>query len=624
MRWSQTLIPTQKQDPADAVIASHKLLVRGGFVRQLTAGAYTFLPLGLRCLQKVMAIVREEMNASGAAEILMPALQPRELWQKTGRDKSYGENLMTFEDRHGRGNVLGPTHEEVVTTLVKENVSSYKQLPLNLYQIQTKFRDEFRPRFGLLRVREFVMKDAYSFDRDEAGLDRSYQAMYAAYGRIFERCGVPVDVVEAEAGPIGGSASHEFMAPCSVGEDVIVRSDKGNYAANVEKAEIGERPWTFDGEPTGELEEVHTPGMSTIEEVGKFLKVKPKNMLKTLVFKRTDGEGFVLAVVRGDHEVNEAKLRQATGLELELDEAAARAAGFAVGYVGPAVAADRQDVQVVVDPDAAHSGFWATGANKADYHVKHFDWTRDFTASFLNKFLNDFEQAMEKLDRLWAGASVDEVGGWPGDPPEADSVLPAKVADIRNAQAGDPSPKNDGGVLEEVRGIELGHVFKLGTRYSDALDAQYLGEDGVRHPIVMGCYGIGVGRVLIAAAEQFHDDRGLIWPAAIAPFSAVVTPIRYEGEMKDVADKLYDDLTLAGVDVLLDDRDERPGVKFADADLIGVPLRITVGDRGLKDGVVELKRRGQADAENVAVAEAVETAVRVLRPDVLPNAPLSA
>ena len=570
MRWSQTLIPTQKQDPADAVIASHKLLIRGGFIKQLQAGCYTLLPLGLRCLHKAQAIVREEMNAAGAVEMLMPALQPAALWEQTGRIDSYGANLMTVTDRHGRKNVLGPTHEEVVTTVGGSCIESYKQLPVNVYQIQTKFRDEFRPRYGLLRVREFTMKDAYSFAADTQTLDRQYDAMYAAYERIFARCGVPVDVVEADSGPIGGSASHEFMAPVPVGEDVILRSDKGNYAANVEKAETGDRPWSFEGEPTGELEEVHTPGMSSIEEVGKFMKVKPKNMLKTLVFKRADGNGFVIGVVRGDHDVNENKLTRAADVgELELDEQAARDGGFAVGFVGPDVAAGRDDVTLIADPDAATTTFWATGANKADYHVKHFNWRRDY-------------------------------GGEP------------TVADIRNAVEGDPSPKGDGGVLSEKRGVELGHVFKLGTKYSDALNARYLGEDGERRPLVMGCYGIGVGRILLAAVEQFHDDRGIVWPAALAPFSVVVTPIKYDGEVRAAADRLHDELTAAGIDVLLDDRDERPGSKFADADLIGIPLRITIGDRGLRTAEVEFKRRDEKDPTMVKLDDVVTRVAELL------------
>ena len=595
MRWSQTLIPTQKQDPADAVIASHKLLIRGGFIKQLQAGCYTLLPLGLRCLHKAQAIVREEMNAAGAVEMLMPALQPAELWEQTGRIDSYGANLMTVTDRHGRKNVLGPTHEEVVTTVVGSCIESYKQLPVNVYQIQTKFRDEFRPRYGLLRVREFTMKDAYSFAADAETLDRQYQEMYDAYERIFARCGVPVDVVEADSGPIGGSASHEFMAPVPVGEDVILRSDKGNYAANVEKAETGDRPWSFEGEPTGELEEVHTPGMSSIEEVGKFMKVKPKNMLKTLVFEvRRDDESeaaLVLAVVRGDHDVNEAKttaaihqrLGWAETVELLADDRREQwgpPEAVPIGFIGPARVGTVTAAKLIfVDSDAAQSGFWATGAGKFDYHLKHFNWQRDV------------------LDPL-------------GD--DASTVV--TVADIRNAVEGDPSPTGDGGVLSEKRGVELGHVFKLGTKYSDALNAKYLGEDGERRPLVMGCYGIGVGRILLAAVEQFHDDRGIVWPTALAPFSVVVTPIKYDGDAKAAADRLHDELTARGIDVLLDDRDERPGSKFADADLIGIPLRITIGDRGLRTGEVEFKRRGEKDPTMVKLDDAAEAAATIVRP----------
>ncbi|MEM8873711.1 MAG: proline--tRNA ligase [Planctomycetota bacterium] len=597
MRWSQSLIPTLKQDPADAVIPSHKLLVRAGFIRQLTAGVYTLLPLGLRSLQKAEQVVRGEMDAAGAVELRMPTLQPMELWRQTGRDVSYGENLFRLEDRHGTENVLGPTHEEVVTSVVKDAVSSYKQLPLNVYQIQTKFRDEFRPRFGLLRVREFTMKDAYSFDVDLAGLDAAYDKMYAAYEKIYARCGIEVMAVEAESGPIGGNASHEFMAPCDVGEDTILVSDKGNYAANVEKAGIGEREWTFDGEPTGELEEVHTPGMPGIEEVGKFMKVKPKNMLKTLIFEADCGKGnehtawmntvLVLAVVRGDQEVNEAKLLSAAkiaspdirAMRLLPDE---RKGDLPIGFVGPHIL--QRDPQsaaegglLLVDPDAAQDGFWTVGANKVDHHVKHFNWKRDCI----------------------------------------DPLMSAKrrvhVADIRNAHADDPSPLNDGGTLAERKGIELGHVFKLGTKYSDALDAQVQTESGERVPMIMGCYGIGVGRILIAAVEQGHDDRGIVWPTALAPFTVVITPIKYDGEMKTVADQLYADLQAKGIDVLLDDRDARPGSKFADADLIGIPHRITVGDRGLAEGVVEHKRRGDKDATNVPVADIVDVIANALK-----------
>ncbi|MCC6423428.1 MAG: proline--tRNA ligase [Phycisphaerales bacterium] len=583
MRWSQTLIPTQKETPADAQIISHQLMVRAGLIRQLTAGAYDFLPLGLRSLQKASAIVRQEMNAIGAAEVLLPALQPLELWQKTGRDVSYGENLFKLKDRHGRMIVLGPTHEEVITELVSAYINSYKQLPLSLYQIQTKFRDEFRPRFGLLRVREFMMKDAYSFHADLDSLNRTYDDYYRAYERIFTRCGIPYVIVEAESGPIGGSASHEFMAACSAGEDLLVTSDKGNYAANVEKAETGRRESTFGGDPTGPLEKVHTPHLPGIEDVGKFMKVKPKNMLKTLVFRTTNAgptlesgvnPRWVVAVVRGDHDVNESKLSRAAaehfqvrGIELVDDEQVR--AKWPIGFVGPDAAIKALDAVMLVDPDAAQGGFWAAGANEIDYHVKHFNWFR-------------------------------ECGQPLADPKKV------VVADIRNAIEGDPSPKNDGGTLRTSRGIEIGHVFKLGTKYSDALGAQFLDDQGNQHPLIMGCYGIGVGRILIAAVENGHDERGIIWPAAIAPFSVVITPIKYDGEVKSAADRLYEQLNAAGIDTLLDDRDARPGFKFADADLIGIPIRINIGDRGLKEGKVELKKRTAAEAELVSIEQIVD------------------
>jgi len=582
MRWTQTLIPTQKETPADAQIVSHQLMVRAGFIRQLTAGAYDFLPLGLRSLRKAAQIVREEMDAIGAAEVLLPALQPLELWQKSGRVITYGENLMRSKDRHGRDNVLGPTHEEVVTELVGAFVNSYKQLPLSLYQIQTKFRDEYRPRFGLLRVREFLMKDAYSFHADMESLNKVYDDFYHAYQRIFTRCGLQFATVEADSGPIGGSASHEFMSACSAGEDTIVTSDKGNYAANVEKAEIGDRPATFGGEPTGPLDKVHTPNLPGIDDVGKFMKVKPKNMLKTLVFK-TDANGptltngvnakWVVAVVRGDHDVNEAKLKRAakdkfavTGIAL-VDDPEVRAE-WAIGFVGPDAAIKNKSAVLLVDPDAAQGGFWAAGANEIDYHVKHFNWFR-------------------------------ECGDLLADPKKT------AIADIRNAMNGDPSPKNDGGKLVASKGIEIGHVFKLGTRYSTSMGANFLDEKGAQNPIIMGCYGIGIGRILISAVESFHDDKGIIWPTPIAPFSVVITPIKYDGEIKTAADKLYTDLNAAGIDTLLDDRDARPGSKFADADLIGIPIRITIGDRSLKEGKFELKRRNAAEATMIGIDGAV-------------------
>ncbi len=573
MRWSQTLIPTQKETPADAQIISHQLMIRAGLIRQLTAGAYDFLPLGWRSLHKAIKIVREEMDASGAAEIFLPALQPFELWQKTGRDIGYGENLMKLKDRHGRVSVLGPTHEEVVTELISAYINSYKQLPLNLYQIQTKFRDEFRPRFGLLRVREFTMKDAYSFHANGPSLDETYDVMYRTYEKIFTRCGIPFVVVEAEAGPIGGNASHEFMTPCSAGEDTIVTSDKNNYAANVEKAETGARAHNLEGPPSGDLERVHTPNLPGIEDVGKFMKVKPKNMLKTLVFQAggKGGPAWVVAVVRGDHDVNEAKLsktaREKFGVEsiaLVDNEDVRRA--WTIGFVGPDAACKNDAAVLLIDFDAAQGGFWASGGNEVDHHVKYFNWRRE------------------------CGAALDD-------------VKKVAVADIRNAIEGDPSPKNDGGKLRTSKGIEIGHVFKLGTKYSDALGANFLDDKGAQNPIIMGCYGIGVGRILISAIEAFHDDKGIIWPVPIAPYSVVITPIKYDGEVKAAADKLHDELNAAGIDTLLDDRDARPGFKFADADLIGIPVRLTVGDRGLKEGKIELKRRKAAEPEMVAAGD---------------------
>ncbi|MCC6238866.1 MAG: proline--tRNA ligase [Phycisphaerales bacterium] len=575
MKWSQSLIPTQKEIPTDAQIISHQLMLRAGLIRQVTAGAYDFLPLGLRALNKAAQIVRQEMDRAGCAEVQLPILQPLELWQKTGRDVAYGENLFKFKDRHGRLTTIAPTAEEVVTELVAGTISSYKQLPLILYQIGTKFRDEYRPRFGLLRVREFLMKDAYSFHSNLAQLDEAYESLYAAYERIFQRCGVPYVVVEAEAGPIGGSASHEFMTPCDAGEDVLLFSDKNNYAANVEKAETGHRSHDLGGAPTGELEKAHTPDLPSIDEVGKFMKVKSKNMLKTLVFQaQGNPTRWVMGVVRGDHDINEAKIKKAArekfGVEsLALVDTPEVRSLWPIGFVSPRGAIGRNHTVILVDPDAAQGGFWATGADEIDYHIKHFNWQRE-----LGAVLNDAEKFA--------------------------------VADIRNAQSGDPSPKNDGGVLQSSRGIEIGHVFKLGTKYTVPLGAMFTDETGREQPIIMGTYGIGVGRILLAAVETGHDDKGIIWPSAIAPYQVVITPIKYEGQAREVADQLHDQLNAVEIDCILDDRDARPGFKFADADLIGFPVRITLGERGLKEGQVEIKKRTQAEAQLVPVAQVVQ------------------
>ncbi len=574
--WTQTLIPTSRQDPSDAEVPSHQLMLRAGLIRKLGSGSYSYLPLGLRSLRKAMAIIREEMSVAGAEELLMPTLQPIELWEQTGRRAAYGDNLFVVQDRHGRQQALGPTHEEIITELVGGYIESYKDLPKTLYQIQTKFRDEFRPRFGVLRSREFLMKDAYSFHLSldgRGGLSETYEKQYEAYCRIFSRCGLPFEIVEAESGPIGGSASHEFMVPSPTGEDTILKSDKGNYAANVEKAEIGTRGYTFDGEPTGELDRVHTPGCPSIDDVCRFMKVKPPHMLKTLVCG--DDSGWVLAVVRGDHDLNEAKL----GLPLA-DERAAKDAGFTIGFVGPQAAVGREDVTIIVDHDAAAGGqFWSTGGNEIDYHVKHFNWRRDV------------------LDHVPAERLV--------------------VREIRNAIDGDPSPRNDGGVLRATKGIEIGHVFKLGTKYTDALDVKVANEKNEQVSVIMGCYGIGVNRILASAIERAggHDADGIIWPVTISPFSVLITPIKYEGQVREVTNQLAAELEAAGFDVLIDDRDERPGVKFKDADLIGIPLRITIGEKGLADGTAELKSRDGSNGpkgERVAVPGVVERVREIL------------
>jgi len=580
-RWSRTLIPTSKSDPAGAEAPSHRLLVRAGFVRQVGSGIYDYLPLGWRTLRKISQIVREEMDAAGASEMLMPALEPIELFAGTKRDVDYGDNLFRLVDRHDREAALAPTHEEVITELMKGTVSSYRQLPLNLYQIQTKFRDEFRPRSGLLRCREFIMKDAYSFHLEiegERGLDTTYDAMYRAYENVFTRCGLDFSIVEAESGPIGGSASHEYMVNCESGEDTILKCPVTGYAANVEKCETGARSHDFSGDALADLEKVHTPGMASIEDVGKFMKVKAPNFLKTIVFDRGEDEKvrWVVAVVRGDHEVNEAKVREAAGAAAMADENDAKAAGFTIGFVSPKSVVGREDAVLVVDPDAAQGTdaakgkamFWAAGADEADHHVKFFNWEREL-----------------------------------GDTLRSDRVI---VADIRNAEAGDPSPKAEGAVLEASRGIEVGHIFKLGTKYSDAMGFEILDENQTLQSVIMGCYGIGVSRTMAACVEMSHDDGGIVWPAAIAPYHVhlVAMDVDPESDVMKKAVETAGTLSAAGFDVLLDDRDERPGPKFKDADLIGCPVRVTVGAKALEQGGVEVKARTDSGkGEVVAFAE---------------------
>jgi prolyl-tRNA synthetase len=560
MRWSQTFIPTMKEDPADAEIPSHKLMLRAGLIRQLMAGAYTYLPLGYRALRKAENIVRDEMDKAGAVELFMPALQPIELFERTGRRDAFGNVLINFQVTRRDHKVhlaLGPTHEEVVTDLIARHVSSYRQLPLTVYQIQTKFRNEERPRFGVLRTSEFLMKDAYSFGATLEQLDESYRKMYDAYCRIFSRCGLEYIPVEAESGPIGGDASHEFMIPAANGEDSIVRCPSCGYAANLERAETGRKRSTTLI-PEAEMKprtELATPNAGSIDAVCKLLKCKPNKMIKTLIYK-ADGKP-VAVLIRGDHEANEGKIRRALGVkELALaDEATIQnVTGAPTGFAGPVGI----QCPLLVDHDIPSINGAVTGANKADAH-------------FVNVYLGrDYALATSP-----AGEFV--------------------THDLRNAAEGDPCPRCDG-TLSFVHGIEVGHVFKLGTKYTVSLDASFLDEKEQRNPIIMGCYGIGVNRIIAGLAETQSDENGLIWPMSVAPYEVELIPLNVtDPAVMAASEKLYAELQAAGVDVLLDDRDARPGFKFKDADLIGIPLRVVVGGKGLKDGVAEVKWRTEAE-----------------------------
>ncbi len=573
MRYSKMLIPTVKEVPAEAEIPSHKLMIRAGFIRKLASGTYTYLPLGLRCLQKIQAIIREEMNAAGAQEILAPAVQPIELWEKTGRNVDYGKTMAQFEDRHGRKNVLAPTAEEVFTHVAAQEINSYKQLPINIYQISFKFRDEFRPRFGVLRSREFIMKDAYSFNATPESLEETYKQMYDTYCRIFERCGLEYVIVEAETGEMGGSGSHQFTVPCETGEDVIVYTEDGSYAANLEKAAVDPLPkLQLDGVDSIEpAEQVHTPDASTIEDVCKFMKTKPHEMIKTLVLVTAEGEK-VECVLRGDHELNPEKLTQALGgrsAELAGESVVQSLTGAVVGFAGPMGAAEKVD-KMFVDYAVAAMSVGATGANKTDYHMKNVVPGRDF-------------------------------------PLEGDNVV---VTDIRNAADGDT---HEGRKLLFKRGIEVGQVFKLGTKYSAKLDCSFLDETGAEKPCLMGCYGIGVNRILASAIENGNDKDGCILPVNIAPFEVEVLPLNMDSEqVLAEAQRIYDELTSGGVDALLDDRQMRPGAKFKDADLIGIPLRVVVGERGLKEGNVEIKRRTDEKPTLISAADAATEVNNIL------------
>lgn len=554
MRYSRYFLPTLKETPAEAEIESHKLMLRAGMIRKLTSGIYSYLPLGLRAVRKVEKIIREEMNRAGAQEVLLPSVQPAELWQASGRWEKYGKELLRFKDRHERDYCLGPTHEEVITDLVRREVRSYRNLPLNLYQIQTKFRDEMRPRFGLMRGREFIMKDGYSFDVDDTEAEKTYWRMYEAYKSIFTRCGLDFRAVEADTGAIGGSFSHEFMVLADVGEDTIVFCQKCDYAANIEKAEVA-KPARPSSESPKQREAVHTPGKHTVEEVTAFLGIPPQKLVKTILYL-ADGKP-VAVLVRGDHEVNEVKLGHLLGckeLSLAPPEEVKRLTHAEVGFAGPI----GLDIPVIADLSIRDMANFVTGANKTDYH-------------FVNVNLNDFKIS--------------------------------KFADIRFITSEDTCPRC-GGTLEFKRGIEVGHIFKLGTKYSKHLKATYLDVEGKERYIVMGCYGIGVGRTVAAAIEQHHDKDGIIFPFSIAPFQIYLLPVDVKKqEVVEKAETLYQELSRHW-EVLYDDRDERPGVKFKDADLIGIPIRITLG-KHLKDGKVEVKVRKTGENMLVPLSELI-------------------
>ena len=571
MKLSKAHIKTLREVPAEAEIPSHILLLRTGMIRKLASGIYGFMPFGWRSVRKIEEIIRQEMDAAGAQEIHMSAIQPAELWQESGRWSAYGPELWRIKDRNGRDFCLGPTHEEIFTDLVRNDISSYRQLPMNLYQIQTKYRDEARPRFGLMRSREFIMKDAYSFDRDFAGLDQSYDDMYRAYEKIFTRCGLTFRAVDADTGAIGGSNSHEFTALSEVGESEIAYCEKCAMAATTDRAECVDAP--EEDAPLLALSEVHTPGTKTIEEVAGFLGVPQERTIKALLFVTYDDEGefkeYVAAFIRGDRELNMIKLVNALGIPEHAiafaDEAAMGAAtGSVGGFTGPI---GLHDCKLVVDSELKGLRNLVAGANKEDHHIKNVNYGRDYEGDI--------------------------------------------VTDIKMLREGDPCPVC-GAPVRHTRGIEVGQVFKLGTKYSQAMNATYKDENQEDHPLVMGCYGIGVTRTLAAIVEQHHDDNGIIWPMSVAPYHVIITLVKPDDQaQRQTAEEIYDQLAASGVEVLLDDRDERPGVKFKDADLLGIPLRITVGKRAA-EGIVEYKLRREAEKTEKAVAEAVSEAIALV------------
>lgn len=564
MRFSELFTPTLKEDPSEAEIVSHKLMVRAGMIRKVASGVYTYLPLGYRVLNKVSQIVREEMDSIGAQEVLMPALQPAEIWQKSGRWYEYGPEMMRLKDRNDREFCLGPTHEELITTLVMDEVRSYRELPITLYQIQVKFRDEIRPRFGLMRGREFIMKDAYSFDADQKGLEKSYQKMYEAYGKIIERCGLKYRAVEADPGIIGGHKSQEFMVLAQSGEDAIAYCDTCDYAANREAAR---HRTTEIKEVAKGLKKVHTPGQSSVKEVSSFIGISPQQVVKTLVYQKEDG--LVVILVRGDCEVNDAKLSRYLGTdkykllpESEFGQYPVLVAGF-VGPIGIT------GISIIGDENVKGMMNFVVGANERDYHYVNANIGRDF-----------------------------QVSDW---------------GDFTFIESGDGCPKCEG-FLKIARGIEVGHVFQLGTKYSEGMNANFLDSEGKLRPFIMGCYGIGVSRLAAAAIEQHHDERGIIWPLPLAPYQIAILVLKWQNDdLRKVGEELYQELGTKGAEVVIDDRLESPGVKFADADLIGFPLQIIVGAKSFAKGKVEIKQRWDSSKKEVGIGQVADEAQSLLR-----------
>lgn len=558
MRWTQTIIPTLREEPRDAEAVSHRWMLRAGYVRKLSSGVYSYLPLGVRVLDKVGAIIREEMISAGADYLLMPALHPADLWRKSGRYETLGADKFAFKNRSDQEFVLGPTHEEVITELVGACVKSYKDLPKTLFQIQTKFRDEIRPRFGVVRTKEFIMKDAYSFDRDEKGLDESYRKMYEAYRRIFARCGLSYEVVSADPGMMGGKVSQEFMVKCQFGEDLVIQCGKCGYTASRDIASRGRRAVKPRG-GGGKMESFDTPGVRTVEELGKHYGLKPQQLVKTILYM---SKGKPIAcLVRGDHEVNEAKVRKITG-SAELSPASPdqiqKHTGGPLGFSGPV---GLKGVEIIADYDVDGMTDGVTGANEKDRHLKNVNMGRDFS--------------------------------------------PELIADIRYAEEGDPCPEC-GMRLSKVQAMEIGHVFKLGTRYTDAFDVQYLDEQGTKKPVIMGCYGIGLNRIVAAHIEEHHDDKGITWQKVLAPYTVILMTLNpSDSDCVRVSEEVYDHLTRTGFEVLYDDREERAGVKFNDADLIGIPLQVIVSERNLKERNLEVVRRFNKSAEKVDLASLI-------------------